>query len=477
MSAGFAAADVAVSGSARMGIISTNSNSVMDSNVKITFSGSGTTDGGLAFGGKFDSHNSVGASVGTSGSVFISGAFGKISMGDVAGGDAASVGEIDSAVGYTGLGSRGSNSYASDGGAAGSLGVFGTLATKATVTSVFSGVAATPAGNITGTTTLTFTGTSATPTGTVATTITPAAAAASNITTTAGSKVLYTYTAGGVTLNASSSQLATNGGQSAYGVGASYTMGALTMGVGFGSSDITIDNVNVVVDAGKIGVAGTAATGAPIVTGELASGTFNGFKGDAKDTTVSAKYVMGDTTFKLNYQVKSIDVTRAADTVTLTGAALTDNTLGAVVTVLGYDAATGLTPTPANDTTTQAVLALKDKVQAKATATSMGASVSHKIDAMTINAFVSTTEVNLDKLAKSSTRTASGLGVSYDLGGGATIKAGVTNFTTPSLTQTSITQGAHGSLGSGLYAADTIVAGSIKQTSSNLYDIGISFSF
>jgi hypothetical protein len=457
MSAGFAAADVAVSGSARMGIISTNSNSVMSSRVQMSFSGTGTTDGGLAFGGSFDAHNSQGANAGTSGSTFISGAFGKISMGDVAGGDAASVGEIDSAVGYTGLGSRGSNSYASDGGAAGSLSVFGTLATKATVTSTFTGGAVAGVGGNS--------------TGTVTTTITPAGAAATNVTTTDGSKVLYTYTAGGVTLNASSSQLATNGGQSAYGVGASYTTGALTMGVGFGSSDITIDNVNVVVDAGK------TAGGVAITAGELASGTFSGFKGDATDTTVSAKYVMGDTTFKLNYQVKSIDVTRAADTVAVTGAALADNVLGAVVTVLGYDAATGLTLTPANDTTTQAVTALKSAVNAKATATSMGASVSHKIDAMTINAFVSTTEVDLDKLAKSSTRTASGLGVAYDLGGGATIKAGVVNFTTPSLTQTSITQGAHGSLGSGLYAADTLVAGKVTQTSSNVYDIGISFKF
>lgn len=427
MSAGFAAADVAVSGSARMGIVSTNSNSAFSSRVRMSFSGTGTTDGGLAFGGSFDAHNSQGAEAGTSGSTFISGAFGKISMGDVAGGDAASVTEIDSAVGYTGLGSRGSNSYASDGGAAGSLSVFGTKAVAAMVG-----------------------------TGANAGQYVPGVAASSNITTTDGSKVLYTYTAGGVTLNASSSQLATNGGQSAYGVGASYTMGALTMGVGFGSSDITIDNVKVIAVVPDV---------SNTTVGQLASGTFSGFKGDATDTTVSAKYVMGDTTFKLNYQVKSIDVSRAAD-LDANGVAVTTNVASAVG---GNNGAT--TPVA---TTTNPITKLV-KTDASMSATSIGASVSHKIDAMTITAFGSSTELDLGKVAASSTRTASGLGVAYDLGGGATVKAGVTNFTTPTLTAASITEGAHATASA--TTADTLVAGSIKQTSSNVYDIGISFSF
>ena len=406
MSAGFAAADVSVSGSARMGIVSTDSNSAFSSRVRMSFSGSGTTDGGLAFGGSFDAHNSQGANAGTSGSTFISGAFGKISMGDVAGGDAASVGEIDSGVGYTGLGSSGSNSYVSDGGIG--FAVFGTKAVAA------SG-------------------------GTVGNAYIAAIPAAGNVTGTDGSKVLYTYTAGGVTINASSSQLATNGGNSAYGVGASYTMGDLTVGLGFGSSDVTIDNVAVVADSGT-------AT-------QLASGTFNGFKGDATDTTISAKYVMGATTIKANYQVKSLDVSRAADVAN--GAAVTTNVIANAVG--GVNAITSLV-----------------KTDVSATATSMGVSVSHTIDAMTINAFGSSTDLDLGKLAASSTRTASGLGVSYDLGGGATIKAGVVNFTTPSLKQTSITEGASNA---GSYLADTLVAGKVTQTSSNVYDIGISFKF
>jgi outer membrane protein OmpU len=383
-----------------MGIVSTDSNSAFSSRVRMSFSGTGTTDGGLAFGGSFDAHNSQGANAGTSGSTFISGAFGKISMGDVAGGDANSVGEIDSGVGYTGLGSSGSNSYVSDGGIGFAL--FGTKA-----------VAASGAGA----------------------NYVPAVAAAGNVTGTDGSKVLYTYTAGGVTINASSSQLATNGGNSAYGVGASYTMGDLTVGVGFGSSDVTIDNVTVVAPHQN--------------SNQLASGTFGGFKGDATDTTISAKYVMGATTIKANYQVKSLDVSRAADATTVAG--VNDTAL-------------------VGTTVTHAITKLV-KTDVSATATTMGVSVSHKIDAMTINAFGSSTDLDLGKLAASSTRTASGLGVAYDLGGGATIKAGVVNFTTPSLKQTSITEGTL------VTDADTLVAGKVTQTSSNVYDIGISFSF
>ena len=428
MSAGFAAADVAVSGSARMGIVSTDSNSVMSSRVRISFSGSGTTDSGLAFGGSFDAQDTQGANAGTSGSTFISGAFGKISMGDVGGGDGASIGEIDSAVGYTGLGSLGSNSYVSDGGV-GSFGLFGVKAVAATVSTVDG-------------------------------TVTAGKSAVANISGTDGAKVLYTYTTSGVTLNASTSQLATNGGASAFGVGASYTTGAITVGVGFGSSDMTIDNVTVIVADAAASLANALSTTInPNVglTAQLASGKFNGFTGTAKDTTISAGYVMGATTIKASYQVKSADVTRAAD---------------AAAVLAGVDTITRALPGALTGVST--VSALKSAVNAKATATTMGVSVSHKIDAMTITAFGSSTDLDLGTLAASSTRTASGLGVSYDLGGGATIKAGVVNKTTPSLTQTSITEGAATSTS---VAADAIVAGSIKQTSSNVYDIGISFKF
>ena len=83
MTAGsYAAADVSVSGDGRMGVVSTDGTSEFSSRMRIKFTGSGTTDGGLSFGGSFRAADAIGAASGTSGSVYISGAFGKITMGD-----------------------------------------------------------------------------------------------------------------------------------------------------------------------------------------------------------------------------------------------------------------------------------------------------------------------------------------------------------------------------------------------------------
>ena len=104
MTAGFAAAEVKVGGSAKAGVASANGNDAQlggdfqaYSSVKITFAGSGVTDGGLEFGastdttigakcdslGDFDGESVI--SSGNKGSwgiptVFVSGAFGKISF-------------------------------------------------------------------------------------------------------------------------------------------------------------------------------------------------------------------------------------------------------------------------------------------------------------------------------------------------------------------------------------------------------------
>ena len=137
--ASFAAADVAVTGSARMGIaqsrvgvvvavpatagpdgilgtaddtaaVAGNAGSVkslFSSRVRIVFTGSGTTDGGLTFGASMRADQNGGNTSGTANgdsTVYISGAFGKLTMGDVAGGAGDElVGQI-SGVGYTGLG-------------------------------------------------------------------------------------------------------------------------------------------------------------------------------------------------------------------------------------------------------------------------------------------------------------------------------------------------------------------------------------
>jgi len=86
-SAGFAAADVAVSGEAFMGVSYDGyySESYFQSRVRIKFAATGTTDGGLAFGANVRADQDGGNSNtygNNSSTVFISGAFGKLTFGD-----------------------------------------------------------------------------------------------------------------------------------------------------------------------------------------------------------------------------------------------------------------------------------------------------------------------------------------------------------------------------------------------------------
>jgi outer membrane protein OmpU len=105
-SAGFAAADVSVSGAGRMGIASVAGGDAMfSSRIRIIFSATGETDGGLTFGASVRNDQSgVGNTSNGDSTVFISGAFGKITMGDVSGAADAIVGQV-SGVGYTSIGS------------------------------------------------------------------------------------------------------------------------------------------------------------------------------------------------------------------------------------------------------------------------------------------------------------------------------------------------------------------------------------
>ena len=102
-STGFAAAEVAVSGSARMGITYDGADFLYSSRVRVKFVMSGETDGGLAFGAEVGGHNLAGASGNQTdngfSTVFVSGAFGKLTMGDVSGAADALVGQT-SGVGY-----------------------------------------------------------------------------------------------------------------------------------------------------------------------------------------------------------------------------------------------------------------------------------------------------------------------------------------------------------------------------------------
>jgi len=105
LSAGVAAADVALSGDARMGLLYNGDDVQLTSRARVIFTLSGETDSGLAFGGSFRADNAGGAANGSAGSVFISGDFGKLSMGDVDSAAMAATGDLF-AVGLTGLGDR-----------------------------------------------------------------------------------------------------------------------------------------------------------------------------------------------------------------------------------------------------------------------------------------------------------------------------------------------------------------------------------
>jgi outer membrane protein OmpU len=90
--AGVAAAEVAVSGYAEIGIIRSeagfagSTNAQFHQDIEVTFSMSGETDGGLSFGAKIDlDETNVGAGDDSGTTVFVSGAFGTLTMGDTDG--------------------------------------------------------------------------------------------------------------------------------------------------------------------------------------------------------------------------------------------------------------------------------------------------------------------------------------------------------------------------------------------------------
>ena len=143
-STGFAAAEVALSGDARMGLIlGSDGDARFTSRARVRFTMSGTTDGGLEFGASFRADQAPaafsvdedcvdalpaapdpedilactstggGATGGTNmtaGSVYISGAFGKLEMGDLDNAANTLVGNV-SGVGMTGLGDQNELGY------------------------------------------------------------------------------------------------------------------------------------------------------------------------------------------------------------------------------------------------------------------------------------------------------------------------------------------------------------------------------
>lgn len=102
--AGTAAAEVTMSGSARMGLsysdTAAGTSTAFSSRVRVVFTASGETDSGLSFGASVRNDQSgQGNTSNNDSTVYISGAFGKVTMGDVSGAADALVGQV-SGVGY-----------------------------------------------------------------------------------------------------------------------------------------------------------------------------------------------------------------------------------------------------------------------------------------------------------------------------------------------------------------------------------------
>ncbi|MTH78220.1 porin [Paracoccus aestuariivivens] len=100
MTAGVAAAEVAVTGTGRMGVIYDGNDAQFSSRIRAIFTMTGESDAGLSFGGSIRADNSQDGNRGTAGSVWVSGTYGKLEMGDAVSASESAVGDLP-AVGYT----------------------------------------------------------------------------------------------------------------------------------------------------------------------------------------------------------------------------------------------------------------------------------------------------------------------------------------------------------------------------------------
>lgn len=102
--AGAAAAEVTTTGTARMGIVYDGTDTFFSSRFRVIFTASGESDSGFSFGASVRNDQSgVGNEENGDSTVYISGAFGKLTMGDTGNAADSLVGQV-SGVGYTGLG-------------------------------------------------------------------------------------------------------------------------------------------------------------------------------------------------------------------------------------------------------------------------------------------------------------------------------------------------------------------------------------
>ncbi len=107
---------VTLSGDGRMGVVSDKDDNLkFDSRVRVTFTLAKALDNGLSAGGSIRADNAPAGASGTGGSIYLSGPFGKLSMGDVDPGAKAAVGQVAS-VGYRNLGDPNEITYIRGGG-------------------------------------------------------------------------------------------------------------------------------------------------------------------------------------------------------------------------------------------------------------------------------------------------------------------------------------------------------------------------
>jgi len=108
---GYAAAEITLTGDARMGVVYDGEDVQFSERARVRFNMSGQTDTGLEFGATFRADQASGSASGGSfgndtgkrGTVWVSGAFGKLEMGDVNSAAEEAMGDLD-AIGFSGLG-------------------------------------------------------------------------------------------------------------------------------------------------------------------------------------------------------------------------------------------------------------------------------------------------------------------------------------------------------------------------------------
>ncbi|MDO5527800.1 MAG: porin [Paracoccus sp. (in: a-proteobacteria)] len=102
LSGGLAAAEVTLSGDGRMGMVYDGSDMQFTSRARATFTLTGESDTGLSFGGSFRADNAGNAASGSAGNIWVSGAYGRLTMGDINSAAENAVGDLHG-VGLTGL--------------------------------------------------------------------------------------------------------------------------------------------------------------------------------------------------------------------------------------------------------------------------------------------------------------------------------------------------------------------------------------